>query len=502
MSPHLGVNPSTFELAFENVIDAIIVISDRGIIQDCNPATSRLFGYAKSELIDQNVAILMTERDRAYHDGYIENYLGTGDAKIIGIGREVVARAKDGQEFPARLAVAEDKRRKMFVGILSDISAARDARKETATMLKRFQDFAYMAADWFWETDADHTYSYISERIWHSTGLPMDHFLGTNRLEDLRQAEDQELARAHIDAIRARKPFSGFEYWINHPIGRRCFSLSGIPNFDESGSFLGYRGVGRDITELREQQRELESAQAEAVRANAEKTRFLNMTNHELRSPLNAILGYSDPSHVAIYRDNPEKVADALAAIHHSGTLLIDMVNSLLDVSRIEAGKYEVDCDTVDVAKLVEEVALLAQGMQDRFGVQCRIPEAGFDFTIHSDKRLILQILTNFLSNAMKYGGEAPVELRIEKENGTCFFDVIDQGPGMSAAAVERAFQLYGQPIKANDPRRAGSGLGLPLAKMFAGLIGGTVSLISAEGKGTTARLTLPVDCRPPETAG
>ena len=78
------------------------------------------------------------------------------------------------------------------------------------------------------------------------------------------------------------------------------------------------------------------------------------------------------------------------------------------------------------MAKLVEEVALLAQGMQDRFGVQCRIPEAGFDFTIHSDKRLILQILTNFLSNAMKYGGEAPVELRIEKENGTCFFDVID----------------------------------------------------------------------------
>jgi cell cycle sensor histidine kinase DivJ len=252
--------------------------------------------------------------------------------------------------------------------------------------------------------------------------------------------------------------------------------------------------VARDVTEIKRREEELERLRAEAERANQMKDRFLANVSHELRTPLNAIIGFSD-----LLRSNASMEAgrrvDYAEVIHDAGAHLLDMVNSLLDMSKIEAGRYELTTETVALAGLVEQVSNMMRLRAEQAGVALTVeldPGLG---EIVADGRACRQILTNLVANAVKFTGEGgSVRLTARRENAGVVFDVADTGVGIRADDLSRLGDAFFQASSAHDRAHEGAGLGLSLVRGLVGLHGGEIRVESAPGEGTQVTVRLPFD--------
>jgi len=240
--------------------------------------------------------------------------------------------------------------------------------------------------------------------------------------------------------------------------------------------------------------RELELARNAANEANRGKSQFLANMSHELRTPLNAINGFSElmlggalgPVQPAAYRDY-------VAYIHESGAHLLSLINDILDLSKVEAGKMELQVEAVPAAEIAQAAIEAVRTMAAARGVALTAAIDPACPVLHADARAIRQILLNLLSNAVKFtpGGGA-VTLTIAAGPAGAEIAIADTGIGMSAEELDTALELYGRVDSVFVKTQAGTGLGLPLAKALVELHGGRLTLSSAKGRGTTARVSLP----------
>jgi signal transduction histidine kinase len=240
------------------------------------------------------------------------------------------------------------------------------------------------------------------------------------------------------------------------------------------------------------EQRALELAH-KAQSASKAKSEFLASMSHELRTPLNAILGFSEILRAQLYGPlGHVKYLEYAEDVHKSGALLLDLINDVLDLSKIDAGKMEVRESTFTVMDLIQDaVALLRDKAKDRVSlVVC--PDDGMQ--VLADKRLTMQILINLLSNAVKFtpeGGTITVGL-LERPGEGLEIYVADTGIGMTAEQLEKAFSAYGQIDSKISREHQGTGLGLPISKSLAQLQGGNLVAHSTPGQGTRMMLILP----------
>ena len=255
----------------ESAVDAIVVITGDGHICQTNPATEKLFGYQSSELKGQNVSVLMPEPYYSQHDDYLNNYLSSGERKIIGIGREVEGRRRDGSTFPMYLSVTEVKygEQRFFTGIIHDLTKQKAIENALRKSEKHLRDVTEAASDWTWEMDRRFRLSFVSERFYTLTGVAPEEVLGHTHWELAGEEPESAFWKQHCDDLDHHRPFRDFVYrprfgdapgWDFH------FKVSGKPIFDEQGRFKGYRGTGSDVTEhilarhaLRESRRSLET---------------------------------------------------------------------------------------------------------------------------------------------------------------------------------------------------------------------------------------------------
>ena len=249
----------------------------------------------------------------------------------------------------------------------------------------------------------------------------------------------------------------------------------------------------RDAREQALRERRLEAERVSAEQQNAGKSRFLANMSHELRTPLNAIMGFSDIMRQRLFGPMGDRYAEYAELIHESGTHLLELINDVLDMSKIEAERFELSLETFDAREAVSAVLRLMRGQADRAGVNLRGVLPIGPLFADADKRALKQIALNLISNALKFtpkGGS--VTITVQGDGDTLELVVADTGVGIAQDDLQRLGRPYEQAGDA-EQRAAGSGLGLSLVRAFARLHGGDMTVESAVGEGTTVTIRLPV---------
>ncbi|WP_289141772.1 hybrid sensor histidine kinase/response regulator [uncultured Brevibacillus sp.] len=245
---------------------------------------------------------------------------------------------------------------------------------------------------------------------------------------------------------------------------------------------------------VNERTAELSKARDEAVAASHIKSQFLANMSHELRTPLNAILGYSEMLKEEAEDMNEQSFADDLGKIHHAGKHLLSLINDILDLSKIEAGKMDLFLENVDIPEMIEEVLTTVTPLVEANHNQLEVeyPEG----TIETDITKFRQILFNLLSNASKFtqNGTISLTVRHEAQAGTpgISIAVTDSGIGMSQEQIEHIFLAFKQADSSTTRKYGGTGLGLAISKRLCQYMGGTITVDSELGKGTTFIVWLP----------
>jgi signal transduction histidine kinase/sensor domain CHASE-containing protein len=251
----------------------------------------------------------------------------------------------------------------------------------------------------------------------------------------------------------------------------------------------GFISISRDLTRSLQHEEELVQAWEQAVLANRAKSEFLANISHELRTPLNAIIGFSEVLELEIFGPiGNERYRSYIADIKVSGTHLLSLINDILDLSKIEAGKFVLKIDRVECGDVMNAVARLIRARAETGGLHFTVQPLAAPATIGCDERAVKQVLINLLSNAVKFtpaGGRVELECRLIA-GGVAFF-VRDTGIGISAEDIETALAPFGQIDSHLSRRFDGTGLGLPIVKGICELHGGGLQLESEVGRGTTA---------------
>lgn len=354
---------------------------------------------------------------------------------------------------------------------------------------RRLKAYAEMSADWFWEQDADLRFAHDSNIPF--TSLPTD--VGKTKWDLAAPTMDPKRWDAHMSDLAARRPFRDFRWEMLQTDGKRHYiSISGDPFYDDAGTFQGYHGTARDVTADVEAAEELRSAKDRAEAASRAKSQFLTNMSHELRTPLHAIIGFSELIHVqaagAISADYVAWAGDILTGGRH----LLDLINGVLELSRIEAGHYDLLDDRVDLASVarvcVSMVRLQAEANQIR--VDCAIEET----IVWADLQAMKQIVLNLLSNAVKFtpaGGV--VSIRAEHAaNGGIALVVTDTGIGIDATTLASLGEPFTQADASTSRKYGGTGLGLSISRKLMALHDGALTMESVPGQGTTVRITFP----------
>jgi signal transduction histidine kinase/DNA-binding response OmpR family regulator len=260
--------------------------------------------------------------------------------------------------------------------------------------------------------------------------------------------------------------------------------------------------VYTDITELKRRQDELEHAIERAEVASRAKSSFLANMSHELRTPLNAIIGYGEMLHEQAAESGHEDYLADLQKIQDAGRHLLGLINDILDLSKIEAGKTDLFIEEVELAELAGEVRAIVEPLAARNGNKLELACADDAGSLRTDRTKLKQNLLNLLGNASKFtrGGRVRLEIRREDEVSVAFV-VSDTGIGMTPAQQAQLFQAFTQADATTTRRYGGTGLGLAITKHFCDMLGGRIAVESTPGAGSVFTMTLPdIAAETPET--
>ncbi len=383
----------------------------------------------------------------------------------------------------------------------SEIQERRHVEYELLRSKERFRAIAEVSSDWFWEMGPDLRFTYMSRRAADITGLPTSEIIGKTRLELVDRAafeRDKEKWLEHESLLRRHEPFRGFEYPIksaNDDV--HVFRVSGLPIFDpETNEFMGYYGSGRDVTADYMRASELQKAKDEAESASQAKSEFLSSMSHELRTPLNGILGFAQLMLLPSALELDEKQKEYVKQIANAGSHLLDLINDILDLARIEAKKVGTSIDAVEPVEVILDACTLLEKQASDNSITLinaaadkKIPPVCADYT------RLKQILMNLGSNAIKYNspsGRATFDCCVCSDENMIEFSVIDTGKGIAKDKQGDIFLPFNR-LGAEFSNVEGTGIGLTITQKLVELMDGKIGVESDDGQGSRFWFRLPV---------
>lgn len=614
LANQLRASRDGLQAVLDNAADGIATIDQRGIVQSFNHAAESIFGWTSAEVIGRNVSMLMPADLAARHDGFLARYIASGEARIMGRGREVPGMRKDGSVFPLHLAVSEVtvEGRRLFTGILSDLSGLKAAERQADERGRLVEAILHGTPDPIFAKDTEGRYLLVNDACCEVLGLPVGQIIGRRddqlphaaEAPEISASDRQVLADGGVVTVEESIPTSG---------GRRTYSVTKGPLLGEGGAIAGLIGVARDITELRRAQsavaeaadllrlsigalkdafvlfdpdermvvcneayeqligvplapgtpfvdvlragfangvfrdvadedawlarrlaefREggtcemqvrdrwflvtdmplpsghvvgmrvdvtaLREARVAAEAANRAKSEFLSRMSHELRTPLNAILGFAELMESSRKEPPSDRQRGYLNHIRTGGAHLLNLINDVLDLARIEAGRIGLSIEPVDTRTLVDDCLTATRPLAGPQQVVLRDATLGMALPwLSVDLTRAKQVLLNLLSNAVKYnrpGGT--VTLGAALHGPLLRLSVGDTGWGIPAERQAELFQPFSRLGRENGEIE-GTGIGLTITRRLVEDMGGDIGFHSAEGEGSTFWVDLPLAAEP-----
>ncbi len=494
-----------------SAVDPIIAIDSRGIVQSASESVEHVFGWRPDEIIGRNVNVLMPSPYREEHDSYLANYLRTQERKIIGIGREVLGRRKDGSEFPMDLSVSEARigTERIFTGIVRDSTERGKAEEQILNLTRRVRLATESAEIGIWDYEIEDNILIWDDRMYALYGIRQEDFSGAyNAWTEGVHPEDLPRAQSVLqDAIASGTAFH-CQFRVKWPSGEvRDIQAHAVCLRGSDGTVRRMIGVNWDITEekrakdllealnlkLKQQAAQLITEKERAEQADHVKSAFLAAMSHELRTPLNSIIGFTGILLEGLAGPLNEEQNKQLGMVWASADHLLDLINDVLDISKIEAGQLEVDRRSFDLRAAVNKVVVTATPLAEKKTVALRAhiaPEVG---QIVSDRRRVEQILLNLVGNAIKFTEEGEVHVECEVNQRWAVMRVTDTGVGIKPEDMNQLFEPFRQIDDGLGRQREGTGLGLSICQKLAGLLGGEVTAESRWGVGSTFTVRLPL---------
>ena len=381
----------------------------------------------------------------------------------------------------------------MFASAVDQQRIGRDLHASEA----RFRVAAETVGDIIWSTDARGAMVGVQASWQRFTGQSAAELQGEGWTAAIHLDDLQSTLSAWRSAIQAGQPF-GFEHRVlRHDGVYRACSVRAAAVVGRDGGTLEWVGVHEDVTERREFETALRDARDTAERANEAKSLFLANMSHELRTPLSAIIGYGELLREEMQDGaDPASLVGDMDKIQTNARHLLGLINDVLDISKVESGRMEVNAETFDVGVLVGEVAFAVEGLVTKKANRLVIDVAPDGLGVAcTDVTKLRQILVNLLGNAAKFTEAGTITLTGRRSVGQpdCLtFSVVDSGIGMTREQVGQLFQRFHQADSSTTRRFGGTGLGLALSKAYGAMLGGELVVESAPDRGSTFTLRLP----------
>jgi PAS domain S-box-containing protein len=482
-------------IILSTAVDGILTTDMAGIIDSFNPAAERIFGYAAAEVIGKNLAVLVPEEIQGQIRDFIVRYLKPEGTKDSGYRTEGIGLRKDGRRIPLEVAVNEFSihGRRMFTCIVRDITE----RKEIEGQLRKLSRAVEQSPASVVITDRSGAIEYVNPRFVELTGYTPGEVSGQNPSILKAGMHDGMFYKNLWETILSGSPWQG-ELCNRKKNGEIYWEHANIaPVRNDSGEITHFVAIKEDITESRRAAEELLTAKETAEAANRAKSDFLANMSHELRTPLNSVIGFSRVLKKEFFGKLNDKQAEYVTYIEDSGKHLLGLINDILDLSKVEAGKMTLDASPIVLKDVIQASVTMLKEKALRHNIRLSFDiEPGLEETIGADDRKVKQILFNLLSNAVKFtpdGGS--VTLTASKESDAVRICVADTGIGIKAEDMSKLFSEFTQLESAYTKKYEGTGLGLALTKRLVELHGGRIWVESEEGKGSRFFFTLP--CRP-----
>lgn len=355
--------------------------------------------------------------------------------------------------------------------------------RELANNRQRFIDFAQSVGDWLWETDDELNITYLSS----SNGRFINRLTG-NILDTLDGVDSGEGAGKIACKMGRIEAFVDIDILFEK---QQFISMSGRPYYSDTGLFLGYRGIARDVTSKRNQVIALKQAQSEALQASKAKSEFLAVMSHEIRTPLNTVLGLIDVLKGSSFN---RQQSQALKQMESSAELLLVLISDILDLSKIESGHFMLDNQRANFKEIVHNSInhFQPQAQSKHLDIVVDIEESVPEFILIDPTRLS-QVLFNLVGNAIKFTSRGQITVAIRLKGQALEINVQDTGIGIAQETLDTLFTAFKQADSSITRKFGGTGLGLAISKHLIELMGGSIHVESIPGKGSHFIVMLPV---------
>ena len=491
-------NEAQIRAIVENVVDGIVTIDETGCIELFNHTAEQIFGYSANEVIGKNISMLMPQPYQSEHDGYLQRYHETGEAKIIGMKREIWGLRKDGSVFPMDLAVNEFYigGRRAYTGVVQDITEKKQAQWSLERLTRQNELILQSVGDGIFGVNLEGEITFYNPPALKMTRFDEDELLGKSLHDILNFLPEKEpspnkdypLYQVFRDGQTQSKDEAVF--WTKD--GSALLAEYICAPIYEDEKIVGAVVTFRDILRRKRVEEALVQAKEEAERASRAKSDFLSRMSHELRTPMNSILGFAQ----ILEMDEVDRLTDRqkpwVSQVRKAGDHLLELINEVLDLARVESGGMTVSMENVDIVPLMKEVLVLIMPLSKDRNIEITDMISIPSLMVFGDRIRLKQVFLNLLSNAVKYNienGTISIYYRKTSE-GKIQISVEDSGIGVSKDKINDLFEPFAR-LDADNSGVEGAGIGLTITRRLVEQMRGNIFVKSTLDKGSCFTLEL-----------